>query len=139
MNILHYIFAPVPGTEFRFYIPFAVLILALVIKAVVVSRMYHSKRKTDIAFRRLFRNTSNRLGLFAGLFTFLMLVRFETIPYFSMRLWLFIALIWLGHFIYKTAHTYYKVYPQEKINYAKKAPATPTEKVKTYSTKKKRK
>ncbi len=139
MNILNYIFAPTPGTAFNFYIPFAIVIAALIVKAVIFSRMYASKRKSDIAFRRLFKKTSGRLGLFAALFTFLMLVRYEQIPYFSMRLWLFIAVLWFAYFSYKTIRTYLQDYPREQLNYAKKAHEEPKEKVKSYSTKKKRK
>lgn len=139
MNLLNNLFQITPGTEFSYYIPFIVLIVALIIKAVVFGRIYNAKRKNDIAFRKLFPKTAGRYGMFAALFTFLMLVRFENIPYFSMRIWLYLAILWFAHFIYKTARAYFKDYPREKMNYQKRAEDKPKVKGKVYTTSKKRK
>lgn len=116
MNIVDYFFNKIPGQEFGYYVPMAVLIILMFGAAIAFSGIYKTKRKHDFAFKRLFRKTAGRLSLFALLFLVLTLLRYENIPYFAMRIWLYLAALWFLYFLYRNIHTYKKVYPREKEN-----------------------
>lgn len=116
MKFIKYLLYPTTGTEFRFYIPLIVFIFLLFAGAVAVSIIYNRRKSYDFAFKRLFRKTSLHLSLFAIFFITLMAVRYEGIPYFTMRLWLFLAIIWFGYFVFKTIKHLVKDYPREKEN-----------------------
>lgn len=116
MKFIKYFLYPSPGSEFRFYIPLAILIFLLFAGAVAFSIIYDRRKHYDFAFKRLFRKTSLNLSLFGLLFLFLIAVRYERIQYFSMRLWLFLSLLGLGYYIFKIVKRFYKDYPREKEN-----------------------
>lgn len=116
MKFTTYLFSQNPGSEFKYYIPLAAVICLLFIGAFVISLIHNSRKKYDFAFKRLFRKTSLHLTLFAILFLVLAIMRYERIPYFSMRIWIFLSIIWFAYFILKTIKKLLKDYPREKEN-----------------------
>ena len=115
-NFFEYFFNRMPGQEFKYYLPAAILVTLLLIAAISFSVIYNKKKKEDFAFKRLFKKTSSRLIIFALLFLVLLGVRFENIPYFAMRIWLYATAAFFLYFIYKTVKTYKVDYPREKQN-----------------------
>lgn len=113
---LSYIFSPSPGPQFNFYIPFIILVAILFITTIAFSVIYKNKKKEDFAFKRLFAKTSKRLLWLSFIFLFITAARYENIPYFSMRLWMYLALLLLGFFLYKTITVFKNDYPREKEN-----------------------
>jgi len=113
-NLLFYFFNPAPGQDFQYYIPISILVFILIGGSIIFARIYKKKRKNDFAFKRVFKKTSKRLFLIGLLFLILALLRYENIPYFSMRFWLYLSSLLLAFFIYKTIKCYKKEYPKEK-------------------------
>lgn len=111
-----YFFKPSPGTSFSYYLPLLVLIALLLIGAIAFSVIYKSKKKHDFAFKRLFKSLSKRLIIFGLVLLVLIAVRYENIPYFSMRLWLYLTILLLLHTAYKYIKAYTVEYPKEKEN-----------------------
>jgi len=95
-------------------------IVLLTISSIAFAQIYNKKKREDIAFKKLFKKVSGRLLLFGGLIAFFTAVRYESIPYFSMRIWLYITLLGTIAYIGKTLHTYIKVYPTKKHSKPKK-------------------
>lgn len=124
-----YLFDPTPGKEFSYYIPMIILIVLLVAGAIAISQLYAKKKKTDIAFKKVFKKTAGRLSLFAILFTILVLLRYENIPYFSMRIWLYGTLLIFLYLVYKNIQSYRTEYPKLKAHYKR---SKTKKKVKTY-------
>lgn len=138
MNFIKYLFNTNPGTEFKYYMPLGILVAILIISSVALSIVYDHKKNTDFAFKRLFKKSSLKLFLFGIFFLFLMGVRYESIPYFSMRIWLFLGLLWLLYFVFKTIKTYFTTYKREKSNTPPIAAHAETREVKKYLPNKKK-
>lgn len=138
MNFIKYLFNTNPGTEFKYYLPLGILVAILIIGGVALSVIYDHKKHSDFAFKRLFRKTSLKLFLSGILFLFLMGVRYENIPYFSMRIWLFLGLLILAYFIFKLIGTYLVEYKKEKLNTHHSSVTTETREVKKYLPNKKK-
>jgi len=115
-SIFFYFFGKTPGTEFSYYIPLSILCGLLIIGAIVFSFIYRRKKKTDFAFKRLFKNISKRMVIVAILFIILMLIRYQNIAYLSMRFWMYVVGMVFLYFVYSFTKTYLKVYPKEKEN-----------------------
>lgn len=115
-NILKYFFAKYPGQNFGFYTEFIIFIAILIVGAIAFSIIYQKRKKYDFAFKRLFRKTASRLTLFALFFVLLIAVRYENIPYFAMRIFLYLAIVWFLYFVYKTVRAFQVDYPREKEN-----------------------
>jgi len=122
-SFFQYLFNPVPGPTFKFLIPMLVLAGILIAAGVTFSEIYRRKKTEDFAFKRLFKKVSARLVMFGVWFIFLVAVRFEDIPYFAMRLWIYLSLLLLLYAFYHYLRIYFKVYPIEKINAQKKGPS----------------
>lgn len=137
-NFFHYLLDSVPGTEFRYYVPLLVLSVLLVIGAIVFSQIYKRRKKFDYAFKRLFKSVSGRLIIIGILILILVAVRYEQIPYFSMRLWLYAVLLFLLYTTYKYIKVYLKDYPKEKANVEKKTHFSKKEENKYLPNKKKK-
>ena len=111
-NFFYYFVNPNPGSAFNYYTPAIVFIVLLAIGAAAFSIIYKKRKKNDPVFKRMFRLTAGRMFLFAFLFAILLGLRYEAIPYFSMRLWSYIT---LGFFLYfatvsiKSYHIDYKI------------------------------
>ena len=111
-----YFFAPNPGTQFSYYIPILVLAGVLILGAIAFSGYYNKKKKTDFAFKRLFRKLSGRMFLFGILFLVLIALRYENISYFSMRILLYLTALISLYFVYRYIKIYKVKYPKEKEN-----------------------
>jgi CDP-diglyceride synthetase len=120
MNFISYLLKANPGSEFHYYTPVGVFIALLICAALCMRHVYKSKRKTDIAFRRIFKNSVKILVLFTALFTFLMLARYENIPYFSMRLWLLLGGLGFIFLLFRSIRKYRKEYPELKARLGKR-------------------
>lgn len=105
-----------PGPEFNFYIPMIILAGLLIVGGMVFGFFYDKKKKTDFAFKRLFAKVSRNLYIFGALFLFLVAVRYESIPYFSMRLWIYISLAALIYVAYRNIQKYRTEYQLESEN-----------------------
>lgn len=115
-SILFYFFGKTPSTEFSYYIPLSIICGLLIIGSIVFSLIYKKKKKTDFAFKRLFRNISKRMIIIAILFIVLMLIRYQNIAYLSMRIWMYVVGLVFLYFIYSFVKTYIKDYKIEKEN-----------------------
>ncbi len=115
-SLFYYLLSPHPGSQFKFYIPMIILITILIIGGLAFSIIYKKRKKEDFAFKKLFQKTAARLILLGLLFLILTLVRYESIPYFSMRIWLYLSFLLLAFFLYSTIKTYKVKYPREREN-----------------------
>lgn len=115
-SIFSYFFTRIPGTEFKYYIPFVIFIILLIVGGIAFSAYYKHRKKTDPAFKRLFQKTSTKLVLLGIMFGLLTLLRYERIPYFSMRIWLYLGILLFLWFVYHTVRVYKVDYPREKQN-----------------------
>ena len=139
-SILHYFFTSIPGKEFAYYNYFYAFIGLLIIGSIIFSQTYKKKKKTDLAFKKLFKNVSNRLMTFGIIFGLLVLLRYEQIPYFSMRALLYLTGGLFTYWLYKTVKTYKTTYLKAKQDQDnKKSTKNAKKKVKTYSASKKKK
>ncbi|MDA1060257.1 MAG: hypothetical protein O3B47_00495 [bacterium] len=137
-SILGYLFDKAPGKEFSYYIPMVILILVLILGGIIFSAIYKKRKRDDFAFKRLFKKTGSNLVIFGIIFILLTLIRYENIIYFSMRIWLYLSLMGLLYFLYKTIHTYKVSYPKEKRNVQTRQVHTKKEERKYLPNKKKR-
>ncbi|MFA5947916.1 MAG: hypothetical protein WC806_03020 [Candidatus Gracilibacteria bacterium] len=112
-SFISYLFAATPGHQFKFYIPLIVLSALLIIGALFFAYIYKEKKKIDPAFRRLFKKLSSRMTMFGFLFLTLVAIRYENIPYFAMRFWLYLVGVIFLYVAYKFLYAYIKVYPKE--------------------------
>lgn len=113
-SIFHYIFAPIPGTHFTYYNALAILASILIVGGIFFSNYYNKRKKNDIAFKISFRSLSKYMITFGLIFVILMLVRYERIPYFSMRLWLYVTFALFLYFAYRFIQIYRLEYPKQK-------------------------
>ena len=129
-----YLFDRSPGSAFSYYYLMMIIVAVLIIGGIVFSQVYKNRKKHDFAFKRLFKNTASRSVLLGVLLLVLTLIRYENIPYFSMRILLYISLLLVAYFIYKTIYAFKKDYPRERSNVIQNKT---TKKVVTYSASKK--
>lgn len=115
-SFLKYLFAISPGQEFKFYLPLLIFIGLLLIASMVFSKIHHKKKKTDFAFKKLFRKVSTILVIFAFLNLFYVAVRYENIPYFSMRFIFYLINLLFLYLIYRYIRIYRLDYPREREN-----------------------
>ncbi|MBU1152250.1 hypothetical protein KJ632_05520 [Patescibacteria group bacterium] len=105
-----------PGSDFSYYIPLSILATILIIGGLGFSYFYNHKKKTDFAFKRLFKNLSKNAYIFGGFFIVLALIRYENIPYFAMRLWLYTVFAIFIYQVYRYIKIFRTKYPKEKEN-----------------------
>jgi Ca2+/Na+ antiporter len=115
-SFFSYFFTPNPGTDFSYYIPVLTVAVVLILGSILFSQYYKRKKKTDFAFKRLFKKVSSRMLLFGILFLVLTALRYESIPYFSMRFLLYLTAGLFLYFIYSYIKIYTVKYPKEKEN-----------------------
>lgn len=137
-SFFSYLFNVAPGTSFSYYLPMLALSGILIAGAIAFSQLYKKKKKTDFAFKRSFKNLSSRMLLFGILFLLLIAVRYENIPYFSMRFLLYITFAIFLYFVYRYLKTYKVDYPKEKANAALNKRVTKDDKNKYLPNKKKK-
>ncbi len=134
-ELIMYFLKSSPGVEMSYYTPLIALTVVLIVGSIVFSKIYNKKKKKDLAFKKHFKNVS-KISIYLGLtLGILLLVRSENIPYFAMRLWLYLtialilaATIWYIK-VYKTD------YKKSKVRQNKNIASKPT---KIYTTTKKR-
>jgi hypothetical protein len=133
-----YLFNGYPGKDFEFYPHMIALFSLLVIGSIVFNVYYNKKKKEDIAFKRAFRKTASRLFQLGALFALLTVFRYENIPYFSMRILLYLSIGVLLYFAYHSIKVYRVDYPADKAHNERRISAK-SKNTKSYSAKKKRK
>ena len=139
-STLKYVFNPIPGRGFDYYIYFYILAGLLILGGIIFKIYYEKNRKKNLALKATFRNLSKRAVTLGILFAFLMLARSEEIPYFSMRFLLGVLILISLYFIYHYVKVYKKDYKVAQLKLTKSNQnAVKHEKAKKYSTHKKRK
>lgn len=126
-----------PGMVYGYYTSTILLAVGLIIFGAAFSHYYKLRKKHDFAFKKLFKNVSAKAYLIGALLLAEVAVRYETIPYLSMRIWLYLTLAYLLYLVYKYVQVYRLEYPKEKANYKSKM-ANPKSKEKVYVTSKKK-
>jgi len=112
---MSYIFNGIPGSAFGYYYEMIGLIVILLLASFALRNIYKRRADNkDFIFKKMFRKTANRLTYFAIGIIFITLVRYENIPYFSMRLWMLLLLLGLLVFLGYQAYKYFKIYPVER-------------------------
>ena len=137
-NLLAYIFNSDPGQAFSYYIPMLVLVVLLIAGSIYTSRLYEKKKRSDFAYKRLFKNLSKTMATFGVLFLILLGLRYESIPYFSMRLWLYITFGVFLYVAYRYVEKFRKQYPIEKANQDSNSNKRKKQTTKIYTAQKKR-
>lgn len=112
-KIILYFFSPNPGRNFEYYWALGAIILLFIILTGLIY-YYALKNKDDKAFKKLFRNYPTKFIILAVLFGVYMVVRYNYVPFFSMRILMYILLISGGYVLYNVYLTYFKKYPEEK-------------------------
>lgn len=135
-NFINYFLRSTPGPQMKYYIPLVILCLALIIGGIVFSQIYKRKKKTNIAFKKHFKSLAKILVILGFILGFLLVVRYENIPYFSMRLWLYTLFALILFFTYRYVKIAKVEYPKTKASQKKKVHSKTT---KTYTASKKRK
>lgn len=113
-DLVLYFFHPSPGRSFEYYYFIGALIAILVVLAIVLHIYIKKMNREDKTFRKLFKRYPSRLWTLAVLFTLYLLIRYNFVPFFSMRFLLYILLgvtVYLG---YQMINTYLKIYPEAK-------------------------
>jgi hypothetical protein len=127
--MLSYLFTPIPGSSFNYYIPLLIFAVLLFLTGTAGKRLISK----DKALRK---SVGQKIGTLTwmGLSLALTLgLRHERIPYFSMRILMFIVLVITFIVLGKILYTYIRVYPKIKARID-----TPKEQKKTYLPHKKR-
>jgi len=99
-----------------FFIGLAVVSLL----ASIALRIYLKKQKEDKIFKKLFRNLPGKLQLFAIMEGLYVLVRYERMPYLSMRFLNYCVLAYGLYLAIRYAQLYFKVYPAENKHHHEK-------------------
>jgi len=139
--MLNKLFESTPGTAFKYYTLMAILSGVLIVGGMAFNYIYNKKKKNNLAFKKVFKKLGSKMVMFGILFLILMMVRYETIPYFSMRIWLYLSilalLIIVGLYLKRWKKDYTKMHIELMEKEAKKANSK--NKNNSYSPKKHRK
>lgn len=136
-SFFNYLFDATPGPDFRYTWPMLILGIALLIGASIFNMHYKKRKKTDIAFKKLFAGVSTQMMTFGILIIVATAIRYENIPYFAMRIWFALIIFVFLYYIYKNIKLYRKKYPTLKANNAKREQGKQS-KGKSYSASKKK-
>jgi len=117
MNLLNYFFQRSPEQpQLKFFLIIILISIGLILGSIIFSTIYKKKRKKDFALKRLFKHTSKTMLILGILLGFFVLVRYERIPYFAMRIWTYLTLALISYFTYKYIKTYKTTYQIDKQN-----------------------
>ena len=117
-NFLSSLVKASPGTDFNYYYVMAVLIAVLFLGSFAFKQLLkHKIKQGDFVFKHIFKKVSGKMVYFSIGFLFLTLVRYENIPYFSMRLWMYLLLLGLAFTVVFYGYKFIKVYPKELANF----------------------
>lgn len=113
--MISYIFNSTPGQAFAYYYEMIGLVAVLVIASFALKAIYKKRvANKDFVFKKMFKKTPNKLVYFAIGIMFITLLRYENIPYFAMRFWMYMLLLGLLAFIGYQLYKYLKIYPTER-------------------------
>jgi hypothetical protein len=113
MEIVSYIFSPVPGAAFNYSTHLFIYSILLVAAAIALKILIRVKKKNK-ALRKTWRTAPGQF-LWTGLIIALLTASRESgIPYLSMRFLLFIALGLSVYYIFINIYKYFTKYPEMK-------------------------
>jgi len=113
LNLLQYLFQPLPLGQFKFYYILVIIAVAALVASIAL-KLFLRKQKEDKIFKKLFRNLPGKLFTIAILEGLYVLVRFEEMPYVSIRFLNLVILIYAAYIVFHYGQIYYKIYPAEK-------------------------
>lgn len=133
MEILSYVFSPIPGVNLGYTTHLLIYSVVLVTVAIVLAVLIKVKRSNK-ALRKTWRKAPSQF-LWTGLIIAMLAAsRSNAIPYLSMRFLLYIALALSLYYIFINIYKYFTKYPEmKKIT---KRGKTKQNKSKRYTTKK---
>jgi hypothetical protein len=110
-----YIFNSLPGPTFSYYYELVILAGLLILGSFFLKNYYKKRvQERDFAFKKLYKKAPNRMIYLAIGLLFLVLVRYENIPYFSMRFLLYLYMLALVAYLGYQAYKYFKTYPIQR-------------------------
>ena len=133
MQVLSYLFSPIPGTVFN-YINLVLIYSGLLVVAAILLKVLFIVRKGNKALKRTLKTAPSQFAWCGVILPLLALSRTNGVPYLSMRFILFIMVLLSVYYIAKSIYRMIKVYPEMK-NLIEK-PQQKDDKV-VYTTKKK--
>lgn len=113
LTILQYFFDPLPPGPFKFMYVFIAL-AGLCFLGAIGLKVFLKQQKEDKIFKKLFRDLPGKLlviGTMEGLYV---LVRYERMPYLSMRFINDLILAYALYVVVRYVQMYFKIYPAEK-------------------------
>lgn len=117
-TVSSYLFTRFPGAEFSYKWEVLIAAVILILGAAGFKAVYRRKiADKDFVFKKMFRKVSGRMIYLGILLIFFVLVRTENIPYFSMRIWLFLTILGVVASAVYYLYKYLKVYPKELENF----------------------
>ena len=102
-----------PGSDFKYYWLLIILIILVTALAVFI-KVYIKKHKEDKAFKHLFKRYPARLINFNLLLGFYLFFRYYSVPYLSVRLLLYIIMLWGIYLAYRMINSYHREYHIQK-------------------------
>jgi hypothetical protein len=137
MNQIKSIFEIAP-IAFNYTTETLIFAILLILGSIVFSFAYKKFKKNNIAFKRIYKNLSKNLSTYGILFLLLDGFRYESIPFFSMRLWIYITVLAFIYTTIKYIIATIKTYPSLKKEIEMKRKKSHINKnSKKYTTKKK--
>jgi len=112
-NIIIYLFNPTPGRSFAYYYFISTLIVVLFLLGLFL-KLYIKKNKEDKTFKKLFKQEPKKLWYLTIILLVYLFVRYYYVPFFSMRMLLFITIGVIIYKAYQLINIYLKLYPAEK-------------------------
>lgn len=113
LNAIQYLFEPLPVGPFK-YMYVLIAVAAISLAASIALRIFLKRQKEDKILRKLFRGLPGKLQIFGLIEALYVLVRFERMPYLSMRFLNYVILAYGIFVVVNTAQLYFKIYPSEK-------------------------
>ena len=112
-TILEYFFSPIPSGPFKYFIVLAA-VASMAVAAGIALKILIKSQKEDKMFKKLFRALPGKLILFGVLEGIYVLVRFERIPYLSIRFLNYAIFAYGLYLAFHYIQLYVKIYPVEK-------------------------
>lgn len=112
-DLLIYLFHPNPGKAFQYYYFVGTLVVLLAALGIFI-HVYIKKSREDKSFRKLFRRYPSKLWTLAISLGLYLLIRYNQVPFFSMRFLFYVLLALTIYLLYLMINTYLKSYPAEK-------------------------
>jgi len=134
MQVLSYLFSPIPGTAFN-YINLVLIYSGILILAAILLKVVFIVKKGNKALKRTLKTAPSQFAWCGVIIALLALSRTNGVPYLSMRFMFFVMILLSVYYIAKSIYRMIKVYPEIK-NLVEK-PDQKEEKT-VYTTKKKK-